>query len=103
MTQFMKVATLNEIPAVSIEGLKVEGHDIVLVNSGGQIYALSNICTHAFCYMSYGQVEDTTITCSCHGAEFCLMDGISLSFLAKGPLAAYDVLFEGNDIKVGVP
>ena len=59
MTQFMKVATLNEIPAVSIEGLKVEGHDIVLVNSGGQIYALSNICTHAFCYMSYGQVEDT--------------------------------------------
>ena len=31
------------------------------------------------------------------------MDGISLSFQAKRPLAAYDVLIEGNDIKVGVP
>jgi nitrite reductase/ring-hydroxylating ferredoxin subunit len=42
-----------------------------LVNRGGHIYAVSGICTHMGCGLTFN-AQDRTLLCPCHGAEFDL-------------------------------
>ncbi len=103
MAQFVKVTTVDDVPPETMKGFEVENLDIVVVNTGGQVYALSNICTHAFCYMSYGIIDGDAIICTCHGADYALEDGKSLSTMADKPLATYEIRINGNDISISIP
>ena len=103
MPRFVKVTTVDDVPPETMKGFEIEDLDVVVVNTGGQFYALSNICTHAFCYMSYGIIDVDAIICTCHGADYALNDGRSLSTMATKPLATYEVLIKGNDISIAIP
>ena len=78
-------------------------YEIALVNSAGKIYALSDMCSHAYCYIHYGWVEDNKIICPCHGAPFDPETGASLGWLLNSPLRTYQVKIEGPDIFVLEP
>lgn len=103
MTEFVKVATVEEVPPGKVKAVVVGRHEIAVVNAEGQLYAVSNVCTHAFCYLTYGFVEGTSITCSCHWAEFDLVTGRSVSLRGLPPLECYPVQITGDDVEVGIP
>jgi nitrite reductase/ring-hydroxylating ferredoxin subunit len=103
MTEFVKVATVGKVQPGKVKAVVVGQHEIALVNAGGQLYAVSNLCTHAFCTLTYGFVEGTGIICSCHWAEFDLATGRSVSMGGLPPLECYPVQITGDDVEVGIP
>lgn len=55
--------------------VKVGKSDIALVRCDGRVYALSNVCRHAFGPLSDGFVDGHTLICPWHGWRYDVRDG----------------------------
>lgn len=50
---------------------QVSGQSLLLGQDAGGIYAMSSLCTHKFCDMTFkGTVGASGITCTCHASKF---------------------------------
>lgn len=54
-------------------------------------YALADQCSHSEVALSGGFVEDDTVECPGHYAQFCLRTGRALTLPASEPVATYNV------------
>ena len=95
---------LDEVPPGTMKMAVVDGTDQVLVvNSGGTLYAMQGVCTHEYFELDKGFLTAGTITCALHLSRFDLENGEPLDPPAEIPLAVYDVLVEGDRILIEVP
>lgn len=73
---------------------------VMLVKLGGEIFAMSDVCSHAGCPLSSGHIEQDTIVCPCHGSTYRIRDGAVL----RGPSAfnqpTLEVRVEAGQIEV---
>lgn len=99
---FEKVAQVADIP--DDEPLKVEIGDtqIALVKTDGDVYAVSNVCTHEYAEMHEGFVEGTEIECPLHGSMFDVKIGEVKSLPATENLPTFPCKVEGDDVLVDV-
>ena len=100
MENYTWVVNTKDLPPGKMQFVRAEGKSILLVNVDGNIYAMSNLCTHSKCYLHNGKLKGKVITCPCHFAEFDVTTGAVLAPPAKEPLTMYPVKVEGNDIWV---
>ncbi len=101
MAEFVKVATLAELPPGSGKPVEVNGKAIALFNVGGQVYAIDNTCLHRGGPLGDGMLEGEVVTCPWHMWEYNVRTG---EFVANPEIkvATYPVQVEGTDIKVAV-
>lgn len=99
---FVPVAKKDDLPPGKMQRVQAKGHDILLVNSDGRYYALSNACTHVGFPLSHGLFYDNTITCAYHGAQFDVRTGKVLAPPARADLVMHEVRVEGEDVLVGL-
>jgi nitrite reductase/ring-hydroxylating ferredoxin subunit/uncharacterized membrane protein len=86
--------------------VEVEGQQIVVVRSGGQLYAMGAVCSHWSGPMEQGELigsgADGCLECPWHGSRFRLRDGA----VARGPATtaqlSYDVRTDGGRLQVRV-
>lgn len=102
MSEFVSVARLDEIPETGLKGVRVNGREIVLVRSEGEVFALEDRCSHEEFPLSDGEVTDGEITCALHGARFDLATGTPRALPAVTPVRTYEVRVEGDDVQVKV-
>ena len=85
---------------------KVEGASfaaIAVFNVGGDLFAVSDRCSHGNASMSEAYVEDdATVECPLHAARFCLKTGKALCQPATDPLQTFSVIEEDGQIFVEV-
>ncbi len=67
---FVKVGQLTDFPVGSLKKVSVTGEDVLVVNVGGTLYAMTNTCTHRGGPLDEGEVEGSTVTCPWHGGQF---------------------------------
>ena len=79
---------------------ELDGVPVVMVRSGGQVYALAERCSHRGGPLSDGQVADGCITCPWHGSRFRLEDGSVERGPAAYPQPALDVRVSGGMVEV---
>lgn len=104
MSEFIKVATLDEIPVNGSKLIEVDMYEIALFNLNGEIYAIENICTHDGGPLGEGTiVNGHEVQCPRHGARFDIRTGAALSFPAFEPTASYAVRIEGQDVLIESP
>jgi 3-phenylpropionate/trans-cinnamate dioxygenase ferredoxin component len=104
MNNFIKVATVDEIPAGESLLVEVEDVRVALFNVAGQIYALEDVCTHDGGPLAEGEiVNQCEVMCPRHGARFDIRTGKALSFPAFEPTNTYAVRVEGNDVLIESP
>jgi 3-phenylpropionate/trans-cinnamate dioxygenase ferredoxin component len=96
------VAKVGDIPEGEMRAFQVAGEDVNIINVGGTFYAINDECTHAGCSLAEGDLDETTLTCACHGSEFDVTTGDVLGGPATEPVDSYDVTVEGDDIRVDV-
>jgi 3-phenylpropionate/trans-cinnamate dioxygenase ferredoxin component len=103
MSDYEIVATLEDLPEGEPLGVETTGGErICLVQSGGEVLAVSNVCTHQEFAMDLGTVHpDGTIECAWHGARFDLRTGEVRVGPATQPLPCYDVRVERGTVLVG--
>jgi len=83
--------------------VELNGTPIALYRVNGEVHAIDDVCTHEFAILSQGFVEDGTIECPLHAAQFDIPTGRCLSGPAMQDVRAYPVRLEGDDIFVCAP
>ena len=69
--EWVAVATLADLPEGAAVRFSTAAFDGYVVNDAGTIRALSSVCTHMGCTLSYRE-EWQDLRCPCHGASFNL-------------------------------
>ena len=81
------------------EGGYIYKNDIIIANLGNSEYiALSKICTHQQCTVSYKQ-NQAELVCPCHGSVFDT-DGQVLTGPATTPLKEYKTELNGQKLRI---
>ena len=96
----MRACSLNDIPEEGAHRVVLNGVALCLARSQGEVFAISDICSHADVSLSEGDVEDGTIECWLHGSRFDLRTGQPTGLPATRPVATYAVTVEGDDVLV---
>lgn len=69
------VCRVADLPESVARHVKIGKNDIAVVRVGDEVFALSNICRHAFAPLSDGFVDGHTLTCPWHGWRYDVRDG----------------------------
>ena len=80
----------------------MDGTPICLANVDGAIHALAASCSHAGGPLAEGALDRNIIICPGHGAMFDVRSGEAAGPPADEPVAAYDVVVDGNAVRVAV-
>jgi len=82
--------------------LYVDGERFAVFRDEGELYAVSDVCTHAGASLSEGGVRDATVRCPRHGAPFDLRTGEALGYPASEDLRTYETKVEDGAVYVNV-
>ena len=82
----------------------VKGEPIAIFNAQGELYAIGDTCTHEEFSLADGEmVDDFTVECALHGAQFDIRTGRALCLPATLPEDTYPVWIEDGALKVELP
>jgi len=101
MAEFVKVASLSELPHGSAKAVEVAGKAVALYNLGGEVYATENTCPHRGGPLGEGDLAAQVITCPWHGFQYDVKTGTCLTNAALS-LGCHKVRLEGDSILVEV-
>ncbi len=96
----MKACALSDIPEEGAIRVELEGTPICLARSGGEVFAISDLCSHADVSLAEGDIEGGEVECWLHGSRFNLRTGQPSGLPATKPVATYPVTVEGDDVLV---
>jgi len=69
------VCRLDDLAPGTARHVKIGKHDIAVVRVGDDIFALSNVCRHAFAPLAEGFVDGHALVCPWHGWRYDVRDG----------------------------
>ena len=107
---YQRVCSLSEVAdgealPVSV-GDGADAIELVVARHEGQVYALTDLCSHQDYPLSEGDVEIVdgvpTIECTWHGSCFDLRTGAPTNLPANKPVTTHPVRVEGDSIYVDV-
>jgi 3-phenylpropionate/trans-cinnamate dioxygenase ferredoxin subunit len=82
----------------------VHGTPIAIFQVRDEYYAIGDTCTHEEFSLSDGDmVDDYTVECALHGAQFDIRTGAVVCLPATSPEETYPVWIEDGTIKLDVP
>ncbi len=102
MSEWVRVASVEECGSGCLRGVEAGGERIVLVNVDESVYALEDRCSHQDFPLSDGTLEDGKLECLYHGARFDPATGKALTLPAIRPVRSFPVEVRGSDIYVQV-
>ena len=103
LTEFVKVATLSDLPEDGMISVAVEDDEILLARIGDEYFALEGWCSHAAGLLQEGYLHADTfeVECPVHEGFFDLRTGEAVVPPPEENVTAYAVRVEGDDILVG--
>ena len=93
---------LTELREGTMRACVVGEREVLVCRTKSGVFALDNICTHAFARLSEGRLRGTRIICPLHGASFDVRDGRVLAPPAVCPLPTHALRVQGGIIEVAV-
>ena len=100
MPEFTSVAKREDVAEGEMAVFEVGGQRVAVANVEGSLHAFSDICSHAHCSLTDGDLEGRTVTCPCHGSQFDVTTGAVLNPPATEPVSVFPLRVEDDEIKV---
>jgi 3-phenylpropionate/trans-cinnamate dioxygenase ferredoxin component len=100
--EFRRACALSDVPADGALGVEVNGQPVCVVRTGGEVFALRDVCSHEEVPLSEGEIYDHTVECWLHGSCFDLRTGKPTGPPATKPVATYQVKIDGDDVLVAL-
>ncbi len=97
------LAGVGELPE---KGFIVRSHgelQILLARFKGEVFAVENLCSHAFARFDDGRLRGMRLMCPLHGACFDIRDGSVLGKPASAPIQSFAVTLDGDRVLVDLP
>ena len=98
--ELLRACALSDLAEDSALRVELAGRPVCIARSGGEVFAISDVCSHADVALSEGDVEDGKIECWLHGSLFDLRTGKPTGLPAVKPVPTYPVTIEGDDVLV---
>lgn len=99
MTSYKLVANISELKPNGTQ-IDLDGNKILIALINDNVFAVSDICTHAGCFLSDGDIKDNKVECPCHSGKFNLITGEALGGPVSKPIKIYDVKLENENIYI---
>ena len=96
----VKAAERKDVAVGHMLVVDVEGTAVNLADVDGHVFAFDDTCTHRGCSLAEGELDGTTVTCPCHGAQFDVTSGAVLGGPAELPVRSRLVQIQGDDVLV---
>jgi len=101
MAEFVKVATLQELPPGTAKAVEIGSQAIALHNVDGAVFATANTCPHRGGPLGEGDLDAGVITCPWHGFQYDVKSGKCLTNAALS-ISCHAVRLDGDNILVEV-
>lgn len=101
MEQPVKACLVSDIPEGTMKTINVSGKRIAIAHIGNEFFAIDDTCSHEECSLgTEGFLEEHTVICGCHGAQFDVTTGDVLSLPATRPVQSYQVIIQNNQLYI---
>lgn len=100
MSDFVKVARVDEIPDPGKLMLELDDRLVVLIRVADTFYCVDDVCTHDGGPLGEGLLEEETIACPRHGAKFCIKTGEAITMPATEATIIHEVKAEDGEVFV---
>jgi 3-phenylpropionate/trans-cinnamate dioxygenase ferredoxin component len=98
-----RVANLYDIKPGELKRVEVDGTPICLARlENGELFALSDICSHEDVELSDGDLQGMEVECPAHGSRFHVQTGDVRGLPAESPVPTYRLTIEDDDVYVDV-
>ncbi len=97
-----RVCNLTELAEGKMRALVIDSRDVVVCHTREGLYALDNICSHAYAKMDEGRLRGIRLICPLHGASFDVRTGSVLGAPASTPLITHHTRISGETIEVAL-
>lgn len=98
-----RLATLDDVPETGSKAFDVDGRSVLVCRSSAGVFAIENMCSHAYALLEGGKVKGPYIFCPLHGIRFNMRDGTPNGALTKKPIAVYETELIGDEIYADIP
>ena len=102
MAQYRRACAVADVADGTALRVVLGDIPVAVVRSGGEVYAIHDMCSHANVALSEGEIDDQTIECWLHGSRFDLVTGRPTGLPATKPVPVYPVKIDGDDVLVAV-
>jgi nitrite reductase/ring-hydroxylating ferredoxin subunit len=96
--QWHRVAAAAEVPQDGAVQVQVGEDRVAVFNLAGRFFATSDICTHAFAFLTDGCVDGEHVECPLHQALFHIPTGAACGAPATEDLRTYAVKVEDGEV-----
>ncbi len=96
------MAGVDEVPDKGFIVRAAGETQVVIARYKGDIYAVENVCSHAFARFDDGRLRGNRLMCPLHGACFNITDGAPFGPPASRPIQSYAVRIEDDRVLVGL-
>ncbi len=101
MADYISVCRTDELAPGTARVCELRGKAVgVFRLENGELLAVADTCTHEEASLSEGEIEDDTVYCPLHGAQFNLRTGKAMTLPAVFPIRTYDVRVVDGDIQI---
>lgn len=94
------VAAFDDLDSDFPLGVEIEGQHVGVFRQGDEVYALENVCPHAYALLSQGFLEGGVIECPLHAAQFEVATGRCLNEIGQRDLACHSTKIEAGRVLV---
>lgn len=102
MTQWVRVASVDDVPVGTGKELTAGGRVVALFNVEGNFHALDGVCPHAGGPLGEGVLQGDVVTCPWHGWQFQVTSG-QHCLNANLQHETFAVKVEGGDVLIELP
>ncbi len=104
MTSKVKVCEVDELKEGVLTKFELGRDTLAVLKNSGEIYVIEDTCSHQKYSLSEGEVdlEEMTVECPRHGAQFSLKTGEVLSLPATRPIKTYSAEIDDGALWVNL-
>lgn len=103
--ELVLVGKVEDLPPNARKVVKTRYEPVLVVNTGEEILAVSNICPHSGGFLDKGPIAENIIECPRHFWPFDLRTGclVGMSDYYDDRLATYKIRQQGDELFLEVP
>lgn len=100
---WIEACRTDEVDEDLPKSVKLNGQEIGIFKLGDELFALEDVCPHAYALLSQGFVEGEEVECPLHGAVFNIRTGKCLRDIGERDIKTYAVKEEDGAVFVDMP
>jgi 3-phenylpropionate/trans-cinnamate dioxygenase ferredoxin subunit len=98
-----RIAPLDDVPEGGNKAFDVAGKSVLVCRTASGVFAVENMCSHAFAHLEGGKVKGPHIFCPLHGVRFDMRNGTPSGTLTKKSIAVYPSEIDDGTVYADLP